>query len=704
MGYIKAAGVAADVPASVPLIGYDNVVTPTNVTASSSAAGFPAANLANSATHLKWMSNDNTGGDITIATGLDTTINYLAIAKHNLGSSGALVELQMADPAQILLHLNSAGSPDVLSAVNTLGSPQTWTFNGNAFIDTTDFKFGNGSLKLDGASDWISTPDSPDFTLGASDFTIDFWFKCNAPTGVQRQIAGQASSATNTSFLFYRETDNKIYFDWSDGTNFVSPLSSTSTFTNLINTGWHHCAVVRAGTSMRLYIDGVLEASTTFSGTIPDCTVPMQVGSVNSQASSWLGWLDEFRMVVGLARWTAAFTPPTSPSGLAVLVNATTGDSQILLHLDVVGTTVIDSNALGEHHSWTVAGNAQISASSSKFGGAALLLDGAGDYIFTPASPDFNLSNENFTIDTWFNCTCLTGVFKWMMGQRGAINEDTSWFTFHDSATNRITWQWFTGGASGALSSTTTFTNLINPGWHHIALVRNGNTFTMYIDGISEASTSYSGGINNSINGPMSLGLIDAVNSWQGSFDEFRFTKGTARWTSNFTPPTAPATSGTTLSTSDDPILFRWTAVPVASLLLSIRAAASAPQIAVIYAGELLVLERSITIGRGHVPITYGRRTNMINGMSETGNFLGRIVLGEYRESKAEFEWFTPTFYRSKIDAFLDFAQEAPFFWVWNPEEYPAEVGYVWLTNNAEPETDPVTRRVALTLDMRGIA
>src|SRR4029078_5904667 len=127
----------------------------------------------------------------------------------------------------------------------------------------------------------------------------------------------------------------------------------------------------------------------------------------------------------------------------------------------------------------------------------------------------------------------------------------------------------------------------------------------------------------------------------------------------------------------------RWAATPLGGVRLRLRPDLAAPEMAVVYAGTLLVLERSITIGQKHVPITYGRRTNIVNGMSETGNFTGRIVLGEYRESKAEFEWFTPSFYRLgstanilagadiTLNNFLDAAQEFPFFWVWNPRDYP---------------------------------
>jgi hypothetical protein len=160
----------------------------------------------------------------------------------------------------------------------------------------------------------------------------------------------------------------------------------------------------------------------------------------------------------------------------------------------------------------------------------------------------------------------------------------------------------------------------------------------------------------------------------------------------------------------DQPIIFRFQQVTAAQVRIKIAvtdasAASAFPEAAVVYVGRLLVLERSITM-KGHTPITYGRQTNVVSGMSESGNFLGRIVLGESRTSKAEFEWFTSAFYRQNegVDDFLAAAQETPFFWAWSPDEYPLETGYVWLTNDAMPEVDPATRRVGLTLEMKGVA
>jgi hypothetical protein len=163
-----------------------------------------------------------------------------------------------------------------------------------------------------------------------------------------------------------------------------------------------------------------------------------------------------------------------------------------------------------------------------------------------------------------------------------------------------------------------------------------------------------------------------------------------------------------TLLPDDAPAILRfapgvYSAIQI-RLNLSFLAEGTAPQIAVIYLGKLLILERGIKVDVEHVPITFGRRTSIVNGMSETGNFLGRIVLSEHRESRAEFFGFTPDFYRSQIDVFLDAAQEFPFFWAWAPAEYPLETGFVWLLANAEPGVSPDHRRISLVLEMAGIA
>ena len=75
--------------------------------------------------------------------------------------------------------------------------------------------------------------------------------------------------------------------------------------------------------------------------------------------------------------------------------------------------------------------------------------------------------------------------------------------------------------------------------WYHIAVVRNGSNVFIYRDGVQIATSSATGSLGNYY-GSFMVGLDGYSNPMQGYLDEFRITKGLARWTSNFTPPTTP--------------------------------------------------------------------------------------------------------------------------------------------------------------------
>src|SRR5258706_9534158 len=94
----------------------------------------------------------------------------------------------------------------------------------------------------------------------------------------------------------------------------------------------------------------------------------------------------------------------------------------------------------------------------------------------------------------------------------------------------------YVGSTAYAITSSSAITDTI---WHHYAFVRNGNTITLYIDGVSKGTVSVTGlTVNNSAN-KLAIGRPGeyAGQYMNGWIDEFRFSKGIARWTSNFTPP-----------------------------------------------------------------------------------------------------------------------------------------------------------------------
>src|SRR5262245_1699237 len=89
--------------------------------------------------------------------------------------------------AQSLLQFEGTDTSTTFTDENAAGSSHIWTAHGDAQIDTADFKFGAASGLFDGTGDYIDTPDHVDFNLASNNFTIDFWFKCNAAGGTVKK-------------------------------------------------------------------------------------------------------------------------------------------------------------------------------------------------------------------------------------------------------------------------------------------------------------------------------------------------------------------------------------------------------------------------------------------------------------------------------------------------------------------------------------
>src|SRR6185503_18142568 len=96
MIYIQSSIVLAQLPdeANAGWIGYRNILTRDNTTASSEDAGHPVVNLVNNTTNQFWEATGTTSEWVRIADGSTNTVDYFALAKHNLGSTGAGVKLQ----------------------------------------------------------------------------------------------------------------------------------------------------------------------------------------------------------------------------------------------------------------------------------------------------------------------------------------------------------------------------------------------------------------------------------------------------------------------------------------------------------------------------------------------------------------------------------------------------------------------------------
>lgn len=153
---------------------------------------------------------------------------------------------------------------------------------------------------------------------------------------------------------------------------------------------------------------------------------------------------------------------------------------------------------------------------------------------------------------------------------------------------------------------------------------------------------------------------------------------------------------------NDEPVMFRFDAASYSQVRIRLQAGSDSARAAVVYVGKLLDLERKVYVG--HTPLTDARKIDVVSNRSVSGNFLGRIVLGEGRESTIPLSLFTPAWYRANMREFLEAAQEIPFFFAWRPGTYPLEVGFCDLMADPMPAPAGPSNLIAFDLKLNGVA
>lgn len=182
------------------------------------------------------------------------------------------------------------------------------TANGNVQTSTTQSKFGNASALFDGNGDYLTIADSPDWNFGSGDFTIDFWFYLAATN-----ITFFSQITNNTNYYLMRYNAGVwVFFVVVANVGIIDYEVVTGGVTS---SAWHHFALVRPGSALKFFVDGTAIGVDGVAATIPDLTGVFNIGkdaSINTNPD-FNGYIDEFRVSKGIARWTSNFTPPISP-------------------------------------------------------------------------------------------------------------------------------------------------------------------------------------------------------------------------------------------------------------------------------------------------------------------------------------------------------------------------------------------------------
>lgn len=182
-------------------------------------------------------------------------------------------------------------------------------------------------------------------------------------------------------------------------------------------------------------------------------------------------------------------------------------------------------------HAITANNNVHHETDAEKFGASSIYFDGTNDYLSLGASGDWDFGADNFTIATWVKTSSVSLDARIIQHFQAGGGDG-----------------WLLRIASGAINFMALGTGIdISTGagqndntWRHVAVVRNGNDFILYINGVATAGSSSAAAINNLAFG-MHIGCnSDESADYEGYQDEIIIKKGTAEWTTDFTPPSLP--------------------------------------------------------------------------------------------------------------------------------------------------------------------
>ena len=204
----------------------------------------------------------------------------------------------------------ASGTCDVHQQVNTGSSNKAINSNnGSVVVKTDQSRFYGSSLYFDDSDDYINFADDADWDIGTGDYTIETWVRwetiqndetiigCYAGNYAWQVFTGGGGSGKFTGFQI-RQTDN----------TYKEVYANRECDAGI----WYHLAVVVHGDTLKLFLNGTLENTTAFDGTVKECDQVVQIGSrVGGTSNKFNGWINDLRIYKGVAKYTSTFTPPT---------------------------------------------------------------------------------------------------------------------------------------------------------------------------------------------------------------------------------------------------------------------------------------------------------------------------------------------------------------------------------------------------------
>jgi hypothetical protein len=298
----------------------------------------------------------------------------------------------------------------------------------------------------------------------------------------------------------------------------IGSTNVTSSAGSIVPKTWYYIEAQYSGSQIELFING--SSVGTASNTTNPQSTNFHVGTLGSSWDSSYeldGYVSDLKVVSG------------TPSGSSTVPTAPLSSSGAALHIKGTDASIIDKS---QGANLKLFGNTTGSTTQVKFASSkSIYFDGTGDYLTASnVGSQLSMGSGDFTAETWvyFNSLPSAGAaWNLLFALRDGSNNGIALYV--DGPTPHLEPYTSTQQATGS-------TTLSTGQWYHIAVVRNSGVIYGYVNGNQDFSYSYSTSVGD-VDGY--FGGFGGVQDCNGYFEDIRVTKGLARYTANFTPPTA---------------------------------------------------------------------------------------------------------------------------------------------------------------------
>jgi hypothetical protein len=359
-----------------------------------------------------------------------------------------------------------------------IGTPtlnQTGALNGDA----------NPAVTFNGTTQYATVP--YDAALNPAQFTIEGWAKPTGGAGTFRTVATSwyegAGGASPRGYWLGVGTDNKWWLSIANGTTFTNIIGPTATLSS-----WTHVVGTYDGTTGRLYVNGILAASTAVSYAA-NVSAPFGIGAYWANGS-WIGLLPGSLDEVAVYSTALSQTRIQAHYLLGRSYQDTVLDSGPVSYWrlgESSGTSATDSKG-GRTGTYTNGPTLSQNGALAADADTATGLDGSNDYVNVPWAAALNPAQ--YTLELWARPTGAANTWRTAASTWQQNGADWQGYALGLDDTNH----WMAQTGNGTVAVAVTGPTVVYNTWTHVVETYDGATLRLYVDGASAgslATTSY---------------------------------------------------------------------------------------------------------------------------------------------------------------------------------------------------------------------